>query len=320
MSQASDLLVRGAARATEAMSQPVGGAFAGGASGGQRPLLARLPGRDALGLLPYFAFIGVFLLLPIVANVWTSLHDNSGAWSLESMLKLGEQQYLSAFLNTMALSAVTAVLGGALGLLVAWALATLQRPRWLRSIMLSYSVVASQLGGIPLAFAFIAAIGSQGLITIAVFDVTGWDLTEAFAVSSFWGLVVVYLYFQVPLMAILVLPAIMGIRREWGESALSLGAGRWRYLTDILLPILSPAIGGAVLLLFANSFSAYATAYALSGGGANLVPILIGFFISGNVLTDQSFGAALATGMMFVITLAMVLRHLLVRRTTRWLQ
>ena len=286
----------------------------------RQSLFARLPGKDTVGLLPYFAFIAIFLLLPIIANVWTSLQDNEGNWSLESMRKLGEAQYLSAFLNTMALSAVTALLGGALGLLVAWALATLQRPRWLRSIMLSYSVVASQLGGIPLAFAFIAAIGSQGLITIALFDATGWDLTQTFAVSSFWGLVVVYLYFQVPLMAILVLPAIMGIRREWGESALSLGASRLRYLTDILLPILSPAIGGAVLLLFANSFSAYATAYALSGGGANLVPILIGFFISGNVLTDQSFGAALATGMMIVITLAMVLRHLLVQRTTRWLQ
>ncbi|MFC5931222.1 ABC transporter permease [Cryobacterium melibiosiphilum] len=282
--------------------------------------LRGLPGRDTLGLLPYFAFITLFLLLPTVANVWTSLHDNTGGWSLASMRRLGEEQYVSAFLNTMALSAVTALLGGALGLVVAWALATLQRPRWLRSIMLSYSVVASQLGGIPLAFAFIAAMGSQGLITLAVYDATGWDLTETFAVSSFWGLVVVYLYFQVPLMAILVLPAIMGIRREWSDSALSLGAGRWRYLIDILLPILSPAIGGAVLLLFANSFSAYATAYALSGGGANLVPILIGFFISGNVLTDQSFGAALATGMMLVIAVAMVLRHLLVRRTTRWLQ
>ena len=315
MSQPSNLLERGSAA-----SGAAGAHSAPAAPAVRQSLLARLPGRDIVGLLPYFAFIAIFLLLPIIANVWTSLHNNEGVWSLDSMAKLGEAQYLSAFLNTMALSAVTAVLGGALGLIVAWALATLQRPRWLRSIMLSYSVVASQLGGIPLAFAFIAAIGSQGLITITVFEATGWDLTETFAVSSFWGLVVVYLYFQVPLMAILVLPAIMGIRREWGESAITLGAGRVRYLLDILLPILSPAIGGAVLLLFANSFSAYATAYALSGGGANLVPILIGFFISGNVLTDQSFGAALATGMMLVITLAMVLRHLLVQRTTRWLQ
>ena len=315
MSQPSNLLERGSAA-----SGAAGAHSAPAAPAVRQSLLARLPGRDIVGLLPYFAFIAIFLLLPIIANVWTSLHNNEGVWSLDSMAKLGEAQYLSAFLNTMALSAVTAVLGGALGLIVAWALATRQRPRWLRSLLLSYAVVASQLGGIPLAFAFIAAIGSQGLITITVFEATGWDLTETFAVSSFWGLVVVYLYFQVPLMAILVLPAIMGIRREWGESAITLGAGRVRYLLDILLPILSPAIGGAVLLLFANSFSAYATAYALSGGGANLVPILIGFFISGNVLTDQSFGAALATGMMLVITLAMVLRHLLVQRTTRWLQ
>jgi len=320
VSPASNLLLLESAAGDVAPTTSQAGRAQAGPPAEARSVISRLPGRDLIGLIPYFAFIAVFLLLPILANVWTSVHDNTGGWTLDSLKKIGTEQYLSAFLNTMALSAVTALLGGALGLLVAWALATLERPRWLKSVMLSFSVVASQLGGIPLAFAFIAAIGSQGMITIAVSDATGWDLTDAFALSSFWGLVVVYLYFQVPLMAILVLPAIMGIRREWSESARSLGAGRLRYLVQIMLPILSPAIGGAILLLFANSFSAFATAYAVSGGGANLIPILIGFFISGNVLSDQSLGAALATGMMVVITLAMLLRHLLVRRTTRWLK
>ncbi|WP_197059340.1 ABC transporter permease subunit [Cryobacterium sp. MLB-32] len=318
MSPASNVSLLESA-AGDATAFPRAGRTPAGVPGDVGSRLSRLPSRDLLGLLPYFAFIAVFLLLPIAANVWTSLHDSTGGWSLDSLMKIGRPQYLSAFLSTMTLSTVTALLGGALGLLVAWALATLERPRWLRSVMLSFSVVASQLGGIPLAFAFIAAIGSQGMITIAVFDATGWDLTDTFALSSFWGLVVVYLYFQVPLMAILMLPALMGIRREWSESARSLGAGRLRYLIDIMLPILSPAIGGALLLLFANAFSAYATAYAVSGGGANLIPILIGFFISGNVLSDQGLGAALSTGMMVIITLAMLLRHLLVRRSTRWL-
>nr|WP_269329969.1 ABC transporter permease subunit [Kineosporia babensis] len=138
--------------------------------------------------------------------------------------------------------------------------------------------------------------------------------------QDFWGLTLVYLYFQTPLMAILVLPAIAGLRREWLESAQSLGAGRARYLWDITLPITAPAVAGAVLLLFANAFSAYATAYAISGGGANLVAVMIGFFISGNVLLDESFAAALVTGMVLVVALALLGRWLLLRRTTRWMR
>ena len=81
-----------------------------------------------------------------------------------------------------------------------------------------------------------------------------------------------------------------------------------------------PPIVGALLLLFANSFSAYATAYALAGGRVNLVPILIGFFISGDVMADESFAAALVTGMIVIVVAAMGLRTLLERRTNKWLR
>lgn len=284
--------------------------------------LARLRSNvlPVLGLVPFLAFVTVFLIVPVLVNVWTSLHDAEGAFTLGSLARLFEGQYRSAFLNTARLSLVTALLGGAFGLVIAWALATIQRPRWLKSLMLSFTAVASQQGGIPLAFAFVATIGVQGLVTVFARDTFGLNLTEMIGLSSFSGLVVVYLYFQAPLMAVLVLPALMGVRKEWLESATSLGAGRLRYLVDVAFPILSPAIVGSMLLLFANAFSAYATAYALAGSGANLVPILIGFFISGNVMADDSFGAALVTGMIVVIGIALVLRILLMRRTTRWLR
>ncbi|WP_022873132.1 ABC transporter permease [Nesterenkonia alba] len=274
----------------------------------------------ALGAAPYFVFVGVFLLLPIAVNLLTSVRTPDGVFTLEPLLRLGEEQYRSAFWNSTQLSVVTTVIGGALGLLLAWALATTQRPAWLRDGVLSFTTVASQSGGIPLAFAFVALLGTQGLLTTAIAELTGWNLAETFRLSSFTGLTVVYLYFQIPLMAVLMLPALSGLRTEWQEAAASLGAGRARYLKDIALPILTPATAGALLLLFANAFSAYATAYALAGGGANLVPILVGFFVSGNVMMDYSFGAALSTGMIAVITVAMVLRWLLTRRTTRWMQ
>ncbi|GAB3048508.1 ABC transporter permease [Sediminivirga luteola] len=278
-----------------------------------------LPLVAVLGALPYFAFLTVFLILPIIVNLVASVRDSSGAWTLEPLLRLREDQYVSAFSNTAMLSLTTTVIGGTLGLALAWAILTTERPRWLRDGILSFSSVASQFAGIPLAFAFVALLGTQGMLTTAVAELTGWNLSESFRLSSFAGLTIVYLYFQVPLMAVLILPALTGLKREWVESAQSLGAGRARHLLDIALPILAPSVGGALLLLFANAFSAYATAYALAGGGANLVAILVGFFVSGNVMVDNSFGAALSTGMIAVVTLAMLARWLLTRRSTRWL-
>ncbi|UKA64629.1 ABC transporter permease [Arthrobacter sp. FW306-04-A] len=267
----------------------------------------------ALGTVPYFAFMGIFLVLPVVANVLQAF-KSGGSWSTDSLARVLEPQYVDAFVLTTNLSLVTALAGGALGLVLAWALAGAQHPLWLKNVLLSYSAMASQSGGVPLAFAFIATVGAQGLLT--------WllpALLQGFRLDSFAGVALVYLYFQIPLMTVLMLPALSGLRREWHEAATTLGAKPGQYLKDIALPVLAPSLGGALLLLFANSFSAYATAYALAGGGLNLVPLLIGFFIAGNVMIDESFAAALATVMMFVIVIAMGARTLLDRRSRAWL-
>lgn len=281
----------------------------------RRKPTARRPGRPSptMGTVPYFAFLGIFLVLPVVANVLQAF-KSGGSWSTESMARVLEPQYVDAFVLTTNLSLVTALVGGALGLVLAWALAGAQRPFWLKNVLLSYSAMASQSGGVPLAFAFIATVGAQGLLT--------WllpALLQGFRLDSFAGVALVYLYFQIPLMTVLMLPALSGLRREWHEAATTLGAKPGQYLKDIALPVLAPSLGGALLLLFANSFSAYATAYALAGGGLNLVPLLIGFFIAGNVMIDESFAAALATVMMFVIVIAMGARTLLDRRSRAWL-
>lgn len=274
----------------------------------------------AIGLIPFLAFMVMFLVLPVMVNFWTAVHTPDGAWSLDAVRRLGQDQYLSAFVNSLQLSVTTALLGGLFGVILAWALAATQRPRWLRDAILSYSGLASQMGGVPLAFAFVAALGTQGLVTVALRDSLGIDLSQTISLSSFGGLTLVYLYFQVPLMAILMLPAVQGLRPQWQESAASLGAGRLRYLTTVVAPVIAPALVGALLLLFANSFAAYATAFALSGGGASLVPVLMGFFIAGNVTIDESFGAALAAGMVLVVATSMGLRALVLRRATRWVR
>lgn len=287
------------------------------AAGRTRPALpAWLSG--VLGLVPYAVFVGIFLIIPILANLWLTFMVD-GAFSGEPIAGLLEPTTLEAFLVTFNLSWITALLGGVLGLAVTWALATLERPGWLRTVTVSYSAVASQLGGVALAFAFIATLGTQGLVTVAL-RAMGIDISTFFQLTGFSGLVVVYLYFQIPLMTVLMLPAIGSIKRAWHEAATSLGAQTWQFVRDVVVPVLWPSIAGALLLLFANSFAAYATAYALTGGSVNLVPILVGFNISGNVFVDENFAAALVTGMMVVILAVMGARYLLERKSNAWLQ
>ncbi|QAU52160.1 ABC transporter permease [Corynebacterium pelargi] len=281
----------------------------------------RAQGINVAGLLaalPFFLFVAAFLVLPIIANINRSLQDASGSYTLDTLGLAMSAENKKAFVLTIQLSVVTAVIGGLIGLIVAWALSSAQGPRWLHSMVRSFSALASQAGGVQLAYAFVALAGTQGLLTTAIRKISP-NIADAYTLTSFWGVAVVYLYFQIPLMVVLILPAIGGMKAEWPTAAASLGATKWQYLRDIALPILWPPIAGALLLLFANAFSAYATAYALAGGSLNLVPILIGFMISGNVLLDPGLAAALVTWMMLIIVVAMGLRLLLVKRSSKWL-
>ena len=278
-------------------------------------------GRGALnllGTLPYFLFVGLFLVLPVAVTLVRAFTSADGGVTLEHFAQLREPQYANAFRNSVSLSLVTAVVGAALGLVLGWALVHATRPAWLHRLATSLAAVASQMGGPPLAYAFIAFMGAQGMLTVWLRELLGFELGQVIPIGSFWGIVCAYLYFQVPLMAILSIPALQGVRREWIDSGLSLGAGRARILLTVTLPILAPSLVGGFLLLFANAFSGYAAAYAMAGSSANLVPILIGFFLSGNVLVNQGLASALITGMVAIMLVAMGLRAALLRRSARW--
>ena len=270
--------------------------------------------------MPYFAFVGMFLLVPTAVIAWNSVHDSSG-FTTAHLRRATTGQFRNAFWTSTRLSATTAIVGGILGTVVAYALVSIRRPRWLKGFVTTFSGVASQMGGIPLAFAFIATLGAQGVVTRFLREQLHFDIaTHGWSLFTFNGLSVVYLYFQIPLMVLVMLPAVEGLRPAWREAASNLGATRTQYWRMVGLPILGPAIAGGMVLLFANSFSAYATAYALTTGTVNLVPVQIGFFVSGNVLDDKQLGNALAFGMIVVIAAAIGLYQLLQRRTGRWLR
>ena len=137
--------------------------------------------------------------------------------------------------------------------------------------------------------------------------------------DSFWGLAIVYLYFQIPLMLIIMTPAVEGLRKSWREAAEGLGASTFQYWARVGVPLLTPAFIGGVVLLFANAFAAYATAQVLTSGSVNLVPIQIGYFVQGNVFAGKSqVGYALALGMIVVVSIALAINIVLQRRVSRW--
>lgn len=277
----------------------------------------RLPGW--IGLLPFLTVAFLFLVWPAYAVVLQAFQGADGGFTLDNVATATQAQYRSAFLTSGLLSLVTALLGGVLGTLLTYAVSTLERPRFLKSAMSTFSGVASQFGGVPLAFAFVASIGSAGLLTSLLAKI-GIDLYgTGFSLLSFSGLVIVYLYFQIPLMLIIMTPAVEGLRRSWREAADGLGASTFQYWARVGIPLLTPAFIGGVVLLFANAFAAYATAQVLTSGSVNLVPIQIGFFVQGNVFAGQSqVGYALALGMIVVVSIALTINIVLQRRVARW--
>lgn len=271
-----------------------------------------------LGLVPFFLFLFLFLIMPAVGVINKGLHTSSGAFSLRPMVDAMSKER-TAFSNSFLISIVTAAIAAVLGTALAYAAATATRPRWLRSIVTSFSGVAANMGGVVLAFAFISLIGRQGLGT-KVLKAFGFDLySGSFKLASPFGFSIVYMYFQVPLMVLVTLPAVDGLKQAWREAASSLGGSTATYWRRVGLPVLWPSILGGFLLLFANSFSAFATAYAIGTGSANFVPTKISFYLQGDNSGGQSpIPYALAAWMIILMAISMGGYLVLRRRAERW--
>jgi putative spermidine/putrescine transport system permease protein len=272
-----------------------------------------------LGVVPFFLFAVAFLLLPALSLVLGSVRDSGGALTLDNIRGLNQPFIRDAYWLSIRISAVTALGGAALGFLVAYAAIMGGLPRWMRSGLITFSGVAANFAGVPLAFAFITTLGRTGLVT-ALLKLVGINIYAAgFNLYSFLGLSLTYIYFQFPLMVLLIAPALEGLQREWREAAENLGATPWQYWRHVALPILTPSILGAAVLLFGNAFGAYATAYALTGGSLNIVPIVIGAQIRGDVLHNPGLGYALALGMVVIMGVSIGGYVWLQRKTARWL-
>jgi putative spermidine/putrescine transport system permease protein len=275
-----------------------------------------------LGVVPFFLFAIFFLLLPSLSIVFNSFQAMDGSFTLDNIKALfTTSDFVNAYKASLSISFITALGGSIFGFLLAYAVVLGGLPAPLRTFMITFSGVASNFAGVPLAFAFIATMGNAGLVTRLLESIFQFDIHETgFTIYTIWGLSIVYMYFQFPLMVLIMAPALDGLRREWKEAAENLGGTTWDYWRYVAFPILLPTLLGTTILLFGNAFGAYATAYAFTGSFINLVTILIGAQLQGDVLFNPGLGNALSLGMIVIMALSMLGYAYMQRRAARWMR
>ena len=286
----------------------------------RRRLRASLP-LTWLGVAPFLLFALLFLILPTIQIVLGAFRTPDGSFTLANLQGLAAPNILNATWISMKLSLLTALLGCVAGLALAAAVTRGGLPGWLRDATLTFSGVASNFAGVPLSFAFIATLGRLGLMTVLLRDWFGVNLyATGFNLISFSGLALTYLYFQVPLMVLIITPALDGLKREWREAAECLGASGAQYWRMVALPVLWPSLLGTFALLFANAFGAVATAMALTGSSLSIMPIILFAQIRGDVLQDPHLGYALAFSMIVITGVANFVYIMLRSRAERWVK
>ena len=273
-----------------------------------------------LGTLPFFLFALAFMFLPAWTILSGSFRDPSGVFTLNNLRDLFQDTILDAYGVSIRISVITALIGAVVGTLLAYAITWGGLPRAVRSAVITFSSVASNAGGIPLAFAFITLLGRTGALP-KFFKTLGIDLyAGGFSIYSVSGLVLTYIYFQFPLMVLIMTPAFDGLRREWREAAENLGGTTLDFWRRVGLPILFPSFLGATVLLFGNAFAAYATAEALTGSKVDVITRVISMQIRGDVMYNPNLSYAIALGMMVVLGISIFLYVLLQQRTAKWLR
>ncbi len=268
-------------------------------------------------MAPFLMVCLAIEILPLFFLIRGSITNPEGGLTVQHYATMTAPVYARAFRNSILLSGLTAVLGMVLGTTTAYFVYSVGSER-VREVLMTLCDVTSNFAGAPLAFAFVVVLGNSGVVTMALDKYFGWKIYPGFSIYSFWGLVLSYMYFQLPLMVLLALPTIAGMRPEWREAARSLGATPRHYWRYVGLPILAPALAAGVLLLFANAFGAFSTAYTLTGTRYSLVTLQIGFLLTGEVLRDPGAGDAMAILALLLMGVTIGLYQISARQARKW--
>jgi putative spermidine/putrescine transport system permease protein len=272
-----------------------------------------------MALAPFFIFVFLGLGIPTIAVVYKAFQGEHGGFTFSNVHDITQGVYRLGFENSFKLALLSSVIPGVLGVFLAYAILT-AKSNVLRRVVLAASGVFANFGGINLTFMFIAALGTTGTLTVWLNAIKLNPWHYGFNLYTFSGVVFVYMYFQIPLMVLVITPALGGLKQSWREAAENLGASSWRYWFHVGVPVLLPSVLGGMLLLFGSAFAAYATAESLTTGIIALSPIQIGNFINGNVISGQTnAGYAIAFGMLVILSVTMIAYGLVRKRASRWL-
>jgi putative spermidine/putrescine transport system permease protein len=263
-----------------------------------------------LGTVPFLAYVAIFLLWPTGIVVVDAFKNPNGAWAFSNFTELFNPLVRGYFIGSFKLCVFSSIVGSVLGAILAYAIASGDPDGVVRRLYLSASGVLGQFGGVTLAFAFLVLVGPVGLLFHA-----SWYFDFP------WGIGLIYIYFEIPLMVLVFLPAIDGVRVQWREASENLGSSAWQYWRYVGGPLLMPAFLGGALLLFAAALSAYATIQAWENQVAYVVPQQISTALSSEVgLSNVNVADLLALGMVILMAIVMTGYALLQRRAARWLR
>lgn len=310
--------------AVPAGKTPVGTAAVrtGGERAGTRGAGEKAPRRRAVGWLgfaPFGVYVLLFLAVPGVVAIASGFFDAEGRFTFANFATFADPSILNSFWGSIWVSALSAVISAVLGVLVCWALTAAKPDGLVRAVVDSASSVFAQFGGVMLAFAWIATLGPTLLLPTLVKQVFGVDINANGPILySVPGLLFPYVYFGLPLMVLSFMPAMDGLRPQWGEAVATLGGTRLHYWLRVGVPVLAPAFFGSLILLFANAFSSYATAAALISQGG-IIPLAIKQQLTSETIVGVANTAGvLALGMVVIMAVLMSLYSALDRRTRRW--
>lgn len=274
----------------------------------------RLPFHLAMIL---FALIAVAVLIYPSANmVLMSFKPmGGGGWTLANYREiLTGSMYTAAIKNSVGISLFSSVVAIVFTTVTTYAIVS--RSKKLRETFVVIANMTSNFAGIPLAFAYIILLGSSGVLLIFGRR-AGIDWLANYNLYSPWGLCIVYLYFQLPMGIILLLPIYDALDKGWRESAELLGASSFQYWRRIGLPVLMPSIVGVFAMMFANAMGAYASAEALTGTGVNLLSIRIANTVTGDIFARPEIGAALSVLLAMILLVNMILGDKLAKRAEK---
>nr|WP_196244084.1 ABC transporter permease subunit [Lysinibacillus sphaericus] len=268
-------------------------------------------------LSPFLVLLLLFFLVPLLYMLITSFQNSDGFTLAQYKAVFTNGYILQGFKNSITLSIISAIIALMVTLFAVYAMMKFSEP--VREKILILTNLTSNFSGIPLAFAFIVLLGNSGLFTL-LFEKWDIDALSSFSLYSWGGLLLIYIYFQLPLSLMLLYPIYDGIQQQWKEAAALLGATSWQFWMKIGLPVMLPGIVGTFSVLFANAMGAYASAYALTSSNYNLVAIRIGSLIKGDIFAQPELASAIAVILAVSMVTAMLISEWSISKTRRKLK